>query len=95
MGLDKKDIEMMTMSIPTVDYWEMKEELDRLSDCVERLERCIRALALLHKEERVRDWELILKEMLKQGEDKARKMKPVFEVQDIDSGEESDVGIFK
>jgi hypothetical protein len=82
MGLDKKDVEMMCISVPTVDYWEMKEEIERLSDCVERLEKIVDLLIVLYREERVKNWELILQEMLKREEDKKKviRIKPIFKV---------------
>jgi signal transduction histidine kinase len=66
MSLDRRDLEMLTVSIPVVDYWEMREELDRLNDSVDRLERITEALIELYRVERVKNWELILQEMLKQ-----------------------------
>lgn len=87
MGLDKKDIQMMAVSIPTVDYWDMKEELDKLSDCVNRLEKVVEILVALYHEERVKNWELILQEMLKREEGKKRRMiKPMFRT-DFESDE--------
>jgi hypothetical protein len=66
MGLDKKDLEMMAVSVPVVNCWEMKEELDRFGDCVERLEKVIECLVDLYHKERVKNWETILNEMLKE-----------------------------
>ncbi len=63
MGLDKKDIEMLSIAVPVVDYWQMKEELDRLSESVTRLEEIVKCLITLYREERVKTWELILWEM--------------------------------
>jgi hypothetical protein len=65
MGLDQRDKEMMALSVPTVDFFELREDLDRLEDTVVRLEKIVEALILLHKEERVKSWTLILQEMLK------------------------------
>ena len=70
MGLEKKDLEMMSISVPVVDYWEMKEEIDRLSDCVERLENVLEAFIKLLQEERVKNWEMILQKMLEKEERK-------------------------
>ena len=66
--IDDRDKEMLCLSIPMVDYWEMKEELDRLSDCVERMEKILEAFIILYQEERVKNWELILREMLEAKE---------------------------
>jgi hypothetical protein len=64
VGLEKRDAEMMCVSIPVVDYWEMREDLDRLEDMVNRLEKVLEALFLLYKEERVKNWEMILQAMV-------------------------------
>jgi hypothetical protein len=86
MGLDQRDIEMMCVSIPTTDFWEMREELDRLADSVERLEKVVECLIALYHEERIKNWELILQEMLRREEDKKRKMiKPIFKIEDFGS----------
>jgi len=70
MSLDKRDLEMLAVSIPVVDYWEMREELDRLSDAVSRLEKIAELFLLLYKEERVKSWEMILQKMLEKEERK-------------------------
>jgi len=70
MSLDRRDLEMLTVSIPVVDYWEMREELDRLNDSVDRLERITEALIELYRVERVKNWEMILQEMLEKEETK-------------------------
>ena len=44
MALDDRDREMMAVSVPTVDYFEMREDLDRLEDAVIRLEKVVEAL---------------------------------------------------
>jgi hypothetical protein len=64
MGLDKKDINMLCVSVPVVDYWEMKEDFDRLNDSVDRLEKIVVALIELYRAERVKNWEMILQKML-------------------------------
>ena len=64
MSLDEKDIAMMAVSIPTVDYWEIREDVDRLEDAVNRLEKIVEALLNLYQEERLKTWELILKGMI-------------------------------
>jgi len=70
MGLDKRDMEMMAVSIPTVDYFEIKEEIDRLTDSVNRLEKIVECLAELYLKERVKNWEMILQAMLRKEEQK-------------------------
>jgi len=66
MGLDERDKEMLSIATPVVDYWEMREELDRMEDTVNRLEKIVECLLELYRGERVKNWEMIIKEMLKQ-----------------------------
>jgi hypothetical protein len=82
MGLDKKDIEMISISVPVVDYWEMKEEVDKLTDAIERLEKIIECLIALYREERLKTWELVLREMMNRQEKKPKGImtKPIFKV---------------
>jgi hypothetical protein len=70
MSLDKKDIEMMAVSIPVVDWWDIREEIDQLNDTVNRLKKIVEALILLHREERVKTWEMILQKMMEQEQKK-------------------------
>jgi hypothetical protein len=70
MSLEKRDIEMLSVSVPVVDYWEMRDDLDRLEDSVNRLERVVEALIELYRTERVKNWEMILKKMLEKEERK-------------------------
>jgi hypothetical protein len=68
MSLDNQDKQMMSVSVPVVDYWEMKDEINHLENTVTRLEKVVETLVQLYKEERVKNWEIILKEMLKKEE---------------------------
>lgn len=70
MGLDKRDKEIMALSVPMVDYFEMREDLDRIEDVAIRLEKIVEVLVELYLKERVKNWELILREMLKKEEQK-------------------------
>jgi hypothetical protein len=70
MGLDQRDKEMMAVSVPTVDYFEMREDLDRLEDTVNRLEKVVECLIELHRSERVKNWTFILEEMMKKQDRK-------------------------
>jgi signal transduction histidine kinase len=70
MALDERDKKMMSLSVPTVDYFGMREDLDRLEDTVDRLEKIVESLLELYRSERVKNWELILKEMLKEQDTK-------------------------
>lgn len=64
--MDQRDKEMMALSVPVVDYWEMREDLDRLDDAVLRLEKVVECLIELYRTERVKNWELVLQKMLDQ-----------------------------
>jgi hypothetical protein len=70
MSLDERDKQMMSLSVPTVDYMEMREDLDRLEDAVNRLWEIILALAEIYRSERVKGWEIILQGMLKEQDRK-------------------------
>ncbi len=66
MGIEKKDLEMLALSVPTMDLWELREDLDRLEDAVNRLEKVVESMIELYREERVKSWEMILQGMLKE-----------------------------
>lgn len=68
MPLDEKDTHDLRLARPVavVDLWEAKDSLDRMEKIVERLEKTVRTLVTLYHEERVKSWELILKEMMRQ-----------------------------
>ena len=68
MGLDKNDLEMMSVSIPVVDWWDIQEEIDRLEKIANCLERIAEVFLALYKEERVKNWEIILQAMLEKQE---------------------------
>ncbi len=72
MSLDRKDLEMLSVSIPTVDWWDIRQEIDRLSDSVKRLEGTVEALAELYKQERVKTWEAILTKLMERQDRKAK-----------------------
>lgn len=65
MGLDKKDLQMMSVLIPVVDWWDIQEEIDRLEDIADRLERIAEVFLALYKEERTKNWEIVLQTMMK------------------------------
>ena len=75
MTLDKKDIEMMAVSIPTVDWWDIRDELDRLTDTVDRLETILAAFVELYKQERVKTWETVITKILETEDKKAKERK--------------------
>jgi len=68
--IDERDRQMMSISVPVLDYLEMREDLDRLENAVVRLERVAEVLVELYFSERTKSWEMILKEMLKKEESK-------------------------
>ena len=65
-----KDHEMMCVSVPTVDFWDIQEEIERLGDAVDRLETILQAFILLYQEERRKTWKLVLDEMFERMEHK-------------------------
>ncbi len=75
MGLDKKDIEMLAVSIPTVDWWDIRDEIDKLSDTVNRLEAVLAGLAELYNRERVKTWELVITKILEREDNKSKERK--------------------
>jgi hypothetical protein len=52
--------------VSVTDLWDIDDRIDRLSDCVERLEKVLEAFILLYQKERVKSWELILQEMTRE-----------------------------
>lgn len=72
MAIDDRDKEILAVSVPMTDYLQMREELDRLEDSVNRLERVVEAMIELYRSERVKSWEMILQEMLKKEEGKKK-----------------------
>ena len=74
-ALDKKDFEMMAASIPTVDWWDIRDELDRLSENVNRLETILKAILELYNRERVKTWELVITRILEREDKKAKERK--------------------
>lgn len=73
MALDERDKQIMSVSVPVVDYFEMREDLDRLEDAVNRLEKIVEAMIELYRSERVKNWELILQGMLKEQDKKGNR----------------------
>ena len=78
MGLGKKDFEMMAVSIPVLDWWDIQEEIDRLEKIADRLESVEEALIDLYRTERVKSWEIILKKMLEKQEKKGNRNESAF-----------------
>jgi hypothetical protein len=72
MGLDKKDFEMMSVSIPIVDWFDVRDQIDRLNGDVNRLEKIVEALAEIYQKERVKSWEIILNKMIEREDRKAK-----------------------
>ena len=70
MSLTDQDFQDIRLSRPVsvTDLWDIDNRVDRLEDAVNRLEKVVEALILLYQEERIKNWELILQEMLKQSE---------------------------
>jgi hypothetical protein len=72
MSLTDSDFQDFRLSRPVsvVDLWDIDDRIDRLERVAERLERAVVAFGELYKNERVKNWEMILQEMLKQEERK-------------------------
>ena len=70
MTLSSKDFEDLRLArpVPVLDLFDLDSRIDRLERIAERLERSIVGLGELYREERVRNWEQILQEMLRQYE---------------------------
>jgi hypothetical protein len=71
-GLSEKDCQDVKLSRPVavVDLWDIDDRIDRLEGITERLEIVAEVLFILYKEERVKNWTLILEEMLKKQDQK-------------------------
>jgi hypothetical protein len=72
MSLTDKDFQDLRLCRPAsaVDIWDLDDRIDRLEAIAERLERAVAAFGELYKGERIKNWELILREMLKREENK-------------------------
>jgi hypothetical protein len=72
--IESKDLEDVRLSRPVsvTDLWDIDDRIDRLQDVAIRLERVVEALIELYRSERIKNWELILKQMLKAEEEKQR-----------------------
>lgn len=72
MGLDKTDLEDVRLSRPVavVDLWDIDDRINRLEEITERLEGITRSLVNLYHQERVKNWELILHQMMKEKMDR-------------------------
>ena len=84
MALNEKDIEDLKLARPVavVDLWSIDDRVNRLEGITERLEsiiieqaRHIRSLVTLYHEERVKNWELIINEMVKEQDRKNERYK--------------------
>jgi len=70
VGLSETDLNDVKLSRPVavVDLWDIDDRISRLEDVACRLEKIVEVFLALYGEERVKSWELILKEMLKKYE---------------------------
>jgi pyruvate-formate lyase-activating enzyme len=78
MSLEKKDLEMMSVSIPVVDWWDIQEDIERLTEVVQRLEKVLDYFIAIYHEERVKNWEMILQKMIEKQEKKGNRNEPAF-----------------
>jgi hypothetical protein len=93
MELNKEDIEDVRLSRPVavLDLWDIDDRISHLEEIIERLEEVVEVLVVLYHEERVKNWELILKEMLdRKGIKKEGKtfIRPVFKIKNTSQSEE-------
>ena len=81
MALTEKDLADVKMARPVavIDLWDIDDRIDRLEELADRLEAredrliaAIETLENLYRSERVKNWELILSEMLRKEEQKTR-----------------------
>lgn len=72
MSLTDSDFQDIRLSRPVsvTDLWDIDDRIDRLEAITGRLERAVVAFGELYRTERIKNWELILREMLKREEEK-------------------------
>lgn len=70
MEPDSKDIEDVRLARPVsvADLWDIDDRVEKIEIITERLEKIVRTLVTLYHEERVKNWELILKAMMNKGD---------------------------
>jgi hypothetical protein len=92
MGLNETDIQDVKLArlVAVIDLWDIDDRISHLEEITERLEKVVQCLIALYREERVKNWEMILHEMLKRKEDKKRMIKPIFKVEDTSLLEKSE-----
>ena len=61
---DRCDVRL-SRPVALVDLWDLDDRVSRLEDVVERLEKVVVAMVELYRSERVKNWEMILQEMMK------------------------------
>lgn len=93
MELNETDIQDVKLAKPVavVDLWDIDDRISHLEEITERLEKTVEVLVALYHEERVKNWELILKEMLdRKGIKKEGKtfIRPVFKIKNTSESEE-------
>lgn len=77
MALNEKDIEDIKLSRPVavVDIWDLDDRISRLEEVADQLGKAVRTLVTLYHEERVKSWELILNQMMKERDRKNEQRK--------------------
>lgn len=63
--IEMNDDFKLAKSVAVVDLWDIDDRINRLEAIAERLEEVVGCLVELYRSERVKNWELILQEMLK------------------------------
>ncbi len=66
MSINQDDIQdiKLARSVAVVDLWDIDDRINRLENCIERSERIVQILIEHAHDERVKDFERILKEEL-------------------------------
>jgi len=67
LQITKSDLDDVRLSRPVsvTDLWDIDDRIARLERIAERLEQVVIAFGELYREERVKGWELILRQMMK------------------------------
>ena len=94
MGLNETDIQDVKLArlVAVIDLWDIDDRISHLEEITERLEKVVECMIALYREERVKNWEMILHEMLEKEERQKRMIKPIFRIEDTSSLERSENG---
>jgi hypothetical protein len=85
-NMDFQDVKL-ARPIAIVDLWDVDGRVNRLDNCIDRLERITQILIEYSHDERVRDFERILKEAMDREDAKKEGkvfVKPIFNMDALD-----------